>query len=107
MSRPEGRKPIPETDYRASRWMRVLGNPLAYEIVKALGTRRVAVTELAIELQQSLDSLSHTLRHLRHVDIVRYETRGRNKIYWLKEPRLLAILRQIERMVERMRVKTW
>lgn len=103
----EGRKPMPETRYRASRWFRVLGNPLAYQVLKVLGAARRSVTDLARELGQPVYTVSETLRHLRQVDLVRYETDGRNKIYWVKDVRIHVVLRQVERMVERMRFKAW
>lgn len=101
------RKPMRETSYRASRWFRVLGNPLAYEVVRVLGRRRVSVTDLAGELRQRVSTTSNTLRHLRQVDLVRYETEGRNKVYWVKDGRVLALMRHVERMVDRMREKQW
>jgi DNA-binding transcriptional ArsR family regulator len=98
---------MPETEYRASRWMRVLGNPAAYRVMKVLGARTRGVTELAGELRQTRQNLSITLRHLRQTDLVRYETRGRSKVYWVKDVRVLVLMRQVERMVNRMRSKAW
>jgi DNA-binding transcriptional ArsR family regulator len=103
----EGRKPMPETAYRASRWFRVLGNPMAYRLMRTLGARRLTVSELADELGAKLTTVSFTLRQLRQVDLVRYETDGLHKRYWVKDRRTLAMMRQVERMVDRMRVKAW
>lgn len=103
----EGHKPMRETAYRASRWFRVLGNPLAYRVVVTMGARRKGVTELAGALGCPVSVISETLRHLREVDIVRYETSGRNKEYWVKDARVPVLLRQVERMVDRMRSKEW
>lgn len=107
MTMPEGRKPMKETAYRASRWFRVLGNPAAYRLVAALGTQRRTVTELAVTLGEKVSAVSATLRHLRQVDLVRYETAGKNKVYWVKDVRTLAMMRHVERSVERMRAKRW
>jgi hypothetical protein len=101
------RRPMRETWYRASRWMRVMGNPMAYRIVKALGTQQRHVKDLKTVLGEPVSTISNTLRQLRQVDIVRYETAGSHKVYWVKDARLLALLRKTERMVDRMRWKTW
>ena len=107
MAQAKNRTPMPETWYRASRWHRVLGNPQAYHVLKTLGRQRLDVSEVAARLGQRLNTISDTLRHLRQVDLVRYETRGRHKTYWIKDARIPAILRMIERIVDRMRCKAW
>lgn len=103
MPRVKGRKPMPETPYRASRVCRVLGNPLAYAIVRAVGKGERTPTDLARELNASLVAVSITLRQLRQIDVVRYETDGNRKVYWLKHPEMLVVLRRLERVVDRMR----
>lgn len=100
-------KPMRETAYRASRWFRVLGNPLAYQTVRCLGSGEKTVSDLAAQLGQGIKNMSHTLRHLRQVDLVRYETRGRNKVYWLKDGDVLELLQWVEARVDRMRGQAW
>lgn len=107
MPRVKGLKPMHETRYRASRVCRVLGNPLAYQIVRAIGTGRSTPTELSRKVRASLVAVSIALRHLRQIDAVRYETDANRKIYWLKHPELLVPLRRIEGVVERMRRTQW
>ena len=99
------REAMPETMYRASRCCRVLGNPTAYLIVRSLDVRRRTPGELSRDLHIPLATVSMTLRHLREMDLVRYETRGRTKEYWVKDRRVLRILRTIEDWVETMRQK--
>jgi DNA-binding transcriptional ArsR family regulator len=96
---------MPETMYRASRCCRVLGNPTAYLIVRCLGEERKTPNDLSEEMKIPLSTISMTLRHLRQMDIVRYETKGRSKEYWVKDPMLLAMLNTIEKWVESMREK--
>jgi len=96
-----------ETHYRASRFCRVLGNPTAYQIVKLLVKSKKTPTELAQKIDLSLKTISDTLRHLRQVDLVRYETKSKNKLYFLKDESLPQILLNIEAYVEKMRVKKW
>lgn len=103
----EGRKPMRETWYRASRWFRVLGNPTAYRVMKRLGPDRKTVTRLASEMGLGLNNMSYTLRQLRQVDLVRYETDGKNKVYWVKDSETLALMLRVEAAVDRMRARGW
>lgn len=96
-----------ETHYRASRFCRVLGNPTAYEILKILAKSEKTPTDLSKELGLSVKTVSETLRNLRQIDLVRYNTTDNRKIYFLKDPILLKILDCIEGFVEKMRVKKW
>jgi DNA-binding HxlR family transcriptional regulator len=91
---------MPETLYRASRCCRVLGNPTAYLILRVLQAERKTPTQLSRELHVPLTTVSLTLRHLRQVDLVRYETRNRNKLYWVKGSKVRKILDTLEDWVE-------
>lgn len=99
------KREMPETMYRASRFCRVLGNPTAYLILRRLDADRMSPTEIAEQLQISLPTVSMTLRHMREVDLVRYETVNLTKEYWVKDPKVLRIVRDIEGCVETMREK--
>ncbi len=94
---------MPENQYRASRVCRVLGNPTAYFIVRALGRRRKTPSELAGEIRISIQTVSLTLRTLRNIDIVRYEPRVNQRVYWLKDVAVLRVLDDLERCIEHMR----
>ncbi len=94
-----------ETHYRASRLCRVLGNPTAYQILKILCKRRKTPSELAKQIGLSIRTVSDTLRQLRQVDLVRYDTLKKNKIYFLKDNLLKRIFAILEEYAERMRFK--
>jgi len=98
---------MPETDYRASRLCRVLGNPTAYQIVKFLMKKRKTPSEIANEIGISNTLASATLRILRNVDVVRYETKGKEKVYWIKDDVILEICDMLEKFVARMRQKAY
>ncbi len=91
--------------YRASRFCRCLGNPTAYSILRCLSTGRKTPSQLSNNLHVPLPTVSTTLRHLRELDLVRYETKGNSKQYWLKDQAVLNILHSIEAWVDMMRVK--
>ena len=96
-----------ETQYRASRLCRVLGNPTAYQIITILAKSRKTPTVLAEELKLSTKTISETLRHLRQINLVRYVTEHNRKIYYLKDETLPTILRALEKYVKKMRVIKW
>lgn len=98
---------MPETQYRGSRFCRILGNPTAYQILRHLMDGPASPTELVREIGLSLQTISDTLRDLRNVDVVRYETVKKNKIYFLKDPTLIRVIVNIENFVKRIRVKKW
>ena len=98
---------MPETEYRASRVCRVLGNPTAYQIIKTLYGSRRKPGEIAEKLGVSSTLISQTLRVMRNVDVVRYETRGKEKIYWIKDRSIYEICKTLEKFVVTMRHKGW
>ncbi len=101
------RRQLSETEYRSSRVCRVLGNPTAYQILKILTKGRKTVSEIADIIGLSVKTISYTLKTLRQVDLVRYDTRSNNKIYFLKDRAVFAILNSIEDYTEKMRTKKW
>ena len=99
------RRKMAETDYRASRICRVLGNPTAYQIIKTLLGTKKKPTEIAQELGLSLPNVSSTLRTLRNVDLVRYDTVWKEKIYWIKQKTLTEVCKTLETMIIQLRHK--
>ena len=111
---------MPETMYRASRCCRILGNPMllcevaellryearaAYLILRFLGKNRKTPTEISQGLHISLPAASITLRELRNVDLVRYETSGITREYWVKDRKVLDVLDALESLTKIMRKK--
>jgi len=94
---------MPETMYRASRYFRILGNPSAYLIIRSLGKKRKTPSTLSEELGIILPVISMTLRNLRQVNLVRYQTKGVNKEYWVKDQGILKIFDEAEKLAERIR----
>ena len=96
---------MPETMYRASRCCRALGNPAAYLILRCLNEKRKSPSQMSAELNMSLQAVSRTLRNLRDVDLVRYETKGNSRDYWVKDEDVLKLLSTLEQWVDGMREK--
>ncbi len=99
------RKKMPETEYRASRVCRVLSNPTAYKTVKLLFHKRRNPSELARAIGVSVPTISRVLRDLRNIDLIRYEVEVNKRIYWLKDQTVIEIINQLEKFVQRIRVK--
>lgn len=75
-----------EAWYRASRLCRLLGNPVAFQVILLLDREGpLAPGEIAREVKRSVSTVSATLAKLRAAELVRYETRGGRPRYWLKQ----------------------
>jgi ArsR family transcriptional regulator len=70
---------------RLSRSFRALGDPTRSKMVYALSVEELCVTELAEALGTSLSAISHQLRILRDLDIVRVRRDGKSQVYALNE----------------------
>ena len=98
---------MPETQYRASRVCRILGNPTAYQIIRSLSHGEKTPSMLAAEIDVSIPTVSDTLRNLCNIDVVRYETKLNERIYWLKDATVVEILDRLDAFVKHMRIKKW
>jgi DNA-binding transcriptional ArsR family regulator len=70
---------------RLSRTFRALGDPTRSKLVYALSLAELCVGDLAQALNASPSAISHQLRILRDLDIVRVRRDGRSQLYALNE----------------------
>jgi ArsR family transcriptional regulator len=70
---------------RLSRTFRALGDPTRSKMVYALSLEELCVSELAEALGASLSAVSHQLRILRDLEIVRVRRAGKAQVYALNE----------------------
>jgi DNA-binding transcriptional ArsR family regulator len=70
---------------RLSRIFRALGDPTRSRVVYALSIEELCVSDLAEVLGTSLSAVSHQLRILRDLEIVRVRRVGRSQHYALNE----------------------
>lgn len=101
------KRKVPELYYRCSRICRVLGNPTAYQILKILMRNRKSTSAIADELRLSLPTISIALRHLREIDLVRYDNMREGKIYFIKDKTVVSILDQLEVLTKRLRSREY
>ncbi|HEY2991133.1 MAG TPA: winged helix-turn-helix domain-containing protein [Candidatus Binatia bacterium] len=91
-----------EAHYRESRLCRFLGNPVVYQLVILLDAKGPTTPgHLAKLTGRSVGTISNHLGKLRSIDVVRYDSRGKETRYWLKHGRdikqLLKVLRKVVR----------
>ena len=87
---------------RTSQFCRILGNPLAYRIVRLLAGKRRRPIGLARALGASPTSVVNQLKYLKLAGVVRYHSTGvrragRKVEYWLADRRVGRSLDGLER----------
>ena len=87
---------------RGSQLCRILGNPIAYRIVRILGGGRRRPMELAKELGVSASAVVNQLKPLKIAGVVRFQSTGfrragRKVEYYLADPALARRLDGLER----------
>lgn len=68
-------------------YLKALGDPLRLQIVRALQSGPLSVSDLAILLEHEIGTVSHHLRVLFHADLVATQREGKF-IYYSLQPRL-------------------
>jgi len=101
------KKKIPEIRYRASRVCRVLANPTAYEMLHILQKGKRTPSELAEILGVRIATVSAVLKSLRQLDLVRYEVKFRERVYWIKEETINSVMQILEDLVKKIRTKEY
>lgn|GEM_PF-1560826 len=82
-----------EIPYRASRLLKALGNPKTYALARLLLEKDVlTVEQMARALKRSQPTISKILRTLRDLEVVRYQRKGNEVYYTLKDKRPLGAL---------------
>lgn len=72
---------------------RVLGDPTRLRIVDALTRHELCVCDLALIVNASQSTVSHSLRALRQLRLVRYRKEGKIAFYSLDDHHIPALLR--------------
>ena len=79
---------------------KVLGDPTRLRIVAALADTELCVCDLALALGVSSSVVSHSLRALRHMRLVRYRKVGKIAYYALDDAHIAALLHEGLRHVQ-------
>ncbi len=70
-------------EVRCAAYFKALADPLRLQIIRALQTGPLSVSDLAVLLEQELGTVSHHLRVLFHADLVLTEREGKFIYYSL------------------------
>jgi ArsR family transcriptional regulator len=94
---------IVEKRYRGSVICRALSYPIAYAITKMLLHHgSMTLSEIVKKVERSKAAVCFHMAKLRTTNIVRYEKKGRETIYWIKYPKhIQALLDACEALVTR------
>ncbi len=76
---------------RIARLFKVLGDPTRTRILRALTTGELCVCDISHVLGMSISSVSHQLRVLRELDLVRPRREGKIVFYTLADSHVLAL----------------
>lgn len=82
----------PEYTTALAETFRVLGDPTRLRIVQALGREELCVCDLAALLSLSQSTVSHSLRALRQLRLVRFRKAGKIAYYVLDDDRIAALV---------------
>ena len=91
-----------EGSYRQSRLCRLLGNPVAFAMVRLLAeNKELSPSEIARAVGRSVQRVSTVLGALRLGEVVRYESDGKRNLYRLKHPsEVKGVLSALSRFVK-------
>lgn len=85
--------------WQVSEILKVLADPTRIKIVSAISNDELCVCEIASALELSQSLVSHQLRALRHLGLVKLRKNGRNMYYSLNNAGVLRILEECKRMI--------
>lgn len=77
---------------RAADTFKILGDPTRLKLVHALTREELCVCDLAMLLEQSQSTVSHSLRSLRQMRLVRYRKVGKIAYYSLDDEHIARLL---------------
>lgn len=89
-----GRMPDPDTVEELSEIFKVLGDPTRLRIVSALGIKELCVCDIAHLLGSSVSAVSHQLRILRNLKLVKHRKEGKMVYYSLDDDCVATLLRE-------------
>lgn len=86
---------IPEKAQRMAEFFSLLGDPNRLRILSILALRELCVCDLATALEMSESAVSHQLRTLKAMRLVKYQKRGRKVFYRLLDHHVMLLYRSV------------
>ena len=94
VKRVQKQMPEPETVNQVTEIFASLSDPTRARILFALSKAELCVCDIAALLDMSISAVSHQLRLLRHLGLVKYRKQGRMAYYSLDDEHASALLTQ-------------
>ncbi|WP_027340569.1 ArsR/SmtB family transcription factor [Halonatronum saccharophilum] len=79
---------------RLAATFKVLGDPTRIRIINALANRELCVCDISELLDMSQSAISHQLRRLRDLNLVKYRKEGRIVYYSLDDDHIVGLFNQ-------------
>uniref|UniRef100_A0A832H5T3 Transcriptional regulator n=1 Tax=Oscillatoriales cyanobacterium SpSt-402 TaxID=2282168 RepID=A0A832H5T3_9CYAN len=86
--------PMPEAQHMAE-FFSVLADPNRLRLLSALANQELCVCDLAAGLKMGESAVSHQLRVLRSMRLVKYRKAGRNVYYSLADSHVMNLYREV------------
>ncbi len=80
-----------DTADRLSETFKALADPTRIKIIYALSKKRLCVCDLSAALNMSQSAISHQLRTLRNLKLVKFEKKGKSVYYSLDDEHILSM----------------
>lgn len=94
LARVQREMPAPETIIALAETFKALADPSRTRILFALSRAELCVCDLAELLGLSVSAVSHQLRHLRELKLVKYRREGKMAYYSLDDDHVKTLFRQ-------------
>ncbi|AFS77209.1 HTH transcriptional regulator, ArsR family [Gottschalkia acidurici 9a] len=83
-----------ETVIELSKIFKALGDPTRLKIIYSLSKRELCVCDIALLLEMNQSAISHQLRVLRNLRLVKYRKEGKSAVYSLDDDHVLGLFSQ-------------
>ena len=83
-----------ETVIELSKIFKALGDPTRLKIIYSLSKRELCVCDIALLLEMNQSAISHQLRVLRNLRLVKYRREGKSAVYSLDDDHVLGLFSQ-------------
>lgn len=71
-----------------------MSDPTRLKIIRSISSRRLNVNDISRELGVSISAVSHQLRQLYNLGLVKYEKNGREKFYIVSDNHVIRIIKE-------------
>ncbi|MCK5706394.1 MAG: winged helix-turn-helix transcriptional regulator [Candidatus Aureabacteria bacterium] len=81
--------------------LKIICDPTRMKILLSLEKGEICVCDIAHVLGMSLSAVSHQLRLLRNIGLVRYRSEGKMAFYSLKDKKIIGFIKKISQYISK------